>query len=292
MGIENRDYYRDEERRARMQAGLPSVNSWPVWQRLVSITFLVFVMQLLFAGFTSWFSLSARDVFQHGQVWRLLTYAFLHAPQDIFHILFNMLLLYFFGRRLESMYGSREFGLFYCVSAVFAGICFLGFDLYFHDLASAIGASGAVIAVTILYALHFPHERIYLWGLIAVEMRWLAAFILIIDLHPVLLQLGGGQSLDQVAHTAHLGGALFAWLYYTRALRLSRWLTWPQEWRILRGGSRHTRLKVYRGDLDENLDGEVDRILAKIQEQGESSLSDAERRTLQKASERYKNRNS
>lgn len=290
MGIEDREYYRDEERGRPAFGSTGNVGAWPVWQRLVALTFIVFVLQLLFRPLTSWFSLSADTVFLQGQVWRLLTYAFLHSPTSIFHILFNMLLLYVFGRRLESMYGSREFAWYYCVSAIFAGLCFLAFDLYFRNLASAIGASGAVIAVTILYALHFPRERIWIWGLIAVEMRWVAAFIIIIDLHPVLMQLGGGVNSDGVAHTAHLGGALFAWVYYRNGLRLSRWMEWTGKLTGSLRRSRGPRLKVYRGAPQEDLDDEVDRILAKIQEHGEASLTNKERATLKKASERYKQR--
>lgn len=291
MGIENRDYFRDDEqRRGPGGYGGSSAGSWPVWQKLLAITGVAFVIQLLIPSFTDWFELAPDAVIYYGQVWRLLTYAFLHNPLQIFHILFNMLLLFFFGRRLESMYGGREFAWFYCISAIFAGICFLGFGLYFRDLTPVIGASGAVMAVTILYALHFPRERILLWGLIAVEMRWLAAFILILDLHPVLLQLSGNGFPDQVAHTAHLGGALFAWIYYSNKLRLSTWTRSVEDAVKTRTAQQRTKLKIYREESEADLEGEVDRILQKIQDHGEASLSDRERKTLQQASQKYKNR--
>ena len=93
-----------------------------------------------------------------GQVWRLLTHAFCHDRYGVFHILFNMLFLYWFGCTLESMYGSREFLLFYLAAAVFAGLAFVGLDLYTGSRIPGIGASGAVMAVTMLYAMHFPRD--------------------------------------------------------------------------------------------------------------------------------------
>ena len=74
--------------------------------------------------FTDALELNVDRVVFHGEVWRLLTYAFLHDPGDIFHILFNMLLLYWFGCDMEEMYGPREFLVFYLVSAVAGGVAF------------------------------------------------------------------------------------------------------------------------------------------------------------------------
>src|SRR2546430_1200371 len=65
-----------------------------------------------------WFELDTRKVIQHGQVWRLLTHAFCHDRFGIFHILLNMLFLYWFGCTVESMYGAREFLLFYLTAAL------------------------------------------------------------------------------------------------------------------------------------------------------------------------------
>src|SRR5713226_4463770 len=64
------------------------------------------------------------DKVLHGQVWRLLTYAFLHDPYNYMHILFNMLFLWWFGSDVEDLYGPKEFLLFYLLSAVVGGVCF------------------------------------------------------------------------------------------------------------------------------------------------------------------------
>jgi membrane associated rhomboid family serine protease len=293
MGIYNRDYFRDDDS-PQQPGGFGNTGGapWPVWQRLIVLTVLVFVAQIMLPRLTLWFIMSPEEVLGSGQVWRLLTYAFLHDPRQIFHILFNMLLLFVFGRRIESMYGSREFAWFYCVSAIFAALCYLAFGLYLGDLTGMLGASGAVMAVLILYALHFPYDKIYIWGILGIEMRWLALFIIVIDLHPVLLQLKGNTTSDQVAHMAHLGGAFFAWLYFSQKLRITRWTEQFSGWtRATRKPSlRRSKLKVYYEEPEDNWEEQVDRLLQKIQDEGEASLTEAERQTLKRASERFKNR--
>ncbi|MCG6156802.1 rhomboid family intramembrane serine protease [Rubinisphaera margarita] len=260
---------------------------WPVWKKLILITVIAFVGQLFFPLVNIWFDLASEAVLQ-GQIWRLLTYAFLHDPGNLFHLLFNMLLIYFFGRRLESMYGSREFGLFYCAAAIFAGLCYVAWSMAMADLTPAVGASGAAVALVFLYALHFPREQVMLWGLIAVQMRWLAGFILLVDLLPVLSELGGRGSTDQIAHMAHLGGILFAFLYFKFRLRLAPLTTSFGS----SGARRNPKLKIYRDEDPQVMEQEVDRILQKIAEKGEASLTSKERKTLTQASERYKNRKS
>jgi membrane associated rhomboid family serine protease len=94
-----------------------------------------------------------------GQVWRLVTAAFLHDRGGVFHILFNMLALFWFGVTLESMYGGREFLIFYLAGAVAASLAHVGLDLYLGSNVPAVGASGAVMAVLMVYAIHYPRTR-------------------------------------------------------------------------------------------------------------------------------------
>ena len=94
-----------------------------------------------------------------GQVWRLLTYAFLHEPNTLWHILFNMLFLWWFGSDLERMYGPKEFLAFYLGAAFVGGLAGVGFYLLSHDPTPGLGASGAVTALLVLFAFHFPHQQ-------------------------------------------------------------------------------------------------------------------------------------
>ena len=240
----------------------------------------------------SWLQLETPKVFT-GQVWRLITCAFCHDRKNIGHIFFNMLLLWIFGRRLESMYGSKEFLLFYLAAAVVASVCYMAIDLVSGDPTAMIGASGAIMALVTLYAVHFPTQTIYVMFIIPVEIRWLVLFYAIYDLHPLLLQASGEQMNDSVAHAAHLGGLAFGYYYAKRQFRLfplwSRLETW---WKARRRGLRVVgdAPAAGRSARSQQLADEMDAILKKISEQGEGSLTNAERKTLERASRELRNR--
>jgi membrane associated rhomboid family serine protease len=240
-----------------------------------------------------WLQLETDKVFR-GQIWRLLTCAFCHDRAGIWHLLFNMLFLYWFGVTLESMYGSREFLLFYLTAAVCASLAYVALDLVTGRPAPMIGASGAVMAVTMLYAIHYPRRTICILWLIPIEVRWLVVLYVIFDLHPVLLALAGDRLYSGVAHAAHLGGLAFGFLYWKFDLRLE---PFADRVRLPRWGQRSAPRKPARlvsgtgGLSPSDLDAQVDEILRKIHDHGEASLTDDERATLQLASQQYKNRN-
>lgn len=231
----------------------------------------------------------------HGQVWRLITHAFCHERFGIWHIFFNMLFLYWFGCTIEAMYGTREFVLYYLVAAILGGLAYVGLELATGSRHPGIGASGAVMAVTMLYAIHFPRETIYIFWLVRIEMRWLMLGYVIFDLHPVLLQLGGANPFTGVGHAAHLGGLLFGFLYGWYEWRLEPLLAWLPASR--RSVKRRPRLRVVREPQplepppapDPEME-QIDDILRKIAESGQASLNDDERALLQRASEKMKSR--
>ena len=97
-----------------------------------------------------WLQLETRKVIFRGQVWRLVTYAFCHDRMGIWHLLLNMVALFWFGVTLETMYGQREFLLFYLGGAVVAALANVGLDLWLGSSIPAIGASGAVMGVLML----------------------------------------------------------------------------------------------------------------------------------------------
>jgi membrane associated rhomboid family serine protease len=215
-----------------------------------------------------WCELDTNKVVHQGQVWRLLTHAFCHDRNGIFHIVFNMLFLYWFGCTLEMMYGWREFLLFYLTAAVFAGLVYVGLELYTRSSIPAIGASGAVMAVVMLYAMHFPREPIrIIW--FSVEMRWLVLFYLIWDLHPVLLAIAGDRLYTGVASAAHVGGLAFGFLYAKFDWRLESMLRWVPAWgvpykgRAPRSGS--SGLRVRPAPTPET---RLDKVLKKLSQVG------------------------
>src|SRR5262249_2185013 len=117
-----------------------------------------------------WFALVPSKVIQQGQVWRLITHAFCHDRYGLWHILLNMLALYWFGVTLEIMFGRREFAVFYFAGILAAAFTNIALDLYLGNDTPAIGASGAVMAVMMLYTWHFPHSVLYVCWVIPMEM--------------------------------------------------------------------------------------------------------------------------
>src|SRR5262249_11368792 len=125
-----------------------------------------------------WFSLRVADVMQ-GEVWRLLTYAFLHG--SFRHLFWNMLFLWWFGSDVEELYGWREFLCFYLLASIVGGLGYMVHvavqpDFFMmpnvRQFIPAIGASGAITAVLLLCAFHFPTRQILVMLLIPVPI-WL-----------------------------------------------------------------------------------------------------------------------
>ena len=118
----------------------------------------------------------------------------------------------------------------------------------------------------------------------------MVALYVIFDLHPVLLALAGDQMGSGVAHAAHLGGLAFGFIYWKQSLRLEPLWDGLRRWRWPRwfGPRRNIRLFKPRETLEDDLDELVDDILIKVHEQGEASLTDAEREVLRIAGQRYR----
>src|SRR5439155_10050597 len=122
-----------------------------------------------------------------------------HSRLAIWHIVINMFLLYWFGTRLESMYGSREFLLFYLAAALCGSAAYVALALYTGSNAPAIGASGAVMGVMMLYTIFYPFETFLICWVVPVPLWILLSLYVLYDLHPVLLALSGEQLFLGVA---------------------------------------------------------------------------------------------
>jgi membrane associated rhomboid family serine protease len=241
-----------------------------------------------------WLELSPEKTVYEGQVWRLVTCAFCHHRFSVWHILFNMLMLYWFGTRLERMYGSREFLLFYLAAAVCSSVAYVGLAFYSGSMVPAIGASGAVMGVMMLYVIYYPFETFLLFWMIPVPLWVLMSVYVIYDLHPVLLELAGDRVFTGVAHAGHLGGLAFGAVYYRFGLRLETLIDRAAPRPRLRRRYRqpailpHPSIKA-APERDELAD-RLDEVLQKISEQGTEGLTDAERQILMQASAKYRDR--
>lgn len=290
MGIESRDYLRSDDGPRSFGGAMTGTD---FVKGLIIANVIVFVLQLLTARthfVEYWLALGPDDVTQRFQVWRLLTYAFCHSTQSIFHILMNMYILYVTGRRIQAYYGPKEFLLFYLAAAILSGLGFIAMELVMGQVGYAIGASGAVASVFIVYAMRHPREQWLLFFVIPVQVKWLCILFILFDLNPLLVELGGGSAPTGIAHAAHLAGYLFGFLYERNNWRLSGLVSGISTDK-LKLPKRRSHLKVYAPEDEAgDIEARVDELLQKVHEQGESSLTDEERALLTEASRRYRTR--
>jgi len=299
MGFQDRGYYRPDR-------GAFGGSEWSAVNVIIAINVAVWLANFIFAG--NLFSgllppFSINRIFclpedlprQPQYFWSLLTYGFLHDASSPWHLIFNMLTLWFFGREIEALLGRWEFLRFYCASVIFAGVAWVVVERFSHPEttgAPLIGASGGVMAELAANLWYYPRQTLLLYGVLPVPAWALGLLYLVSD-------VGGiGDQTSKVAHVAHLGGALFGVLYAWRdwdldglTTSMTRWLERRPQMRVVRPeeDARTPARGATSGD-DATLDEEVDRILAKISRSGESSLTAAERETLTRASRRLKDR--
>lgn len=140
--------------------------------------------------------------------YQLLTHMFSHSAsgsQMFFHILFNMFTLWMFGRILENVWGTKRFLIFYFICGLGAAVLHLAVQYYSGANSIAVGASGAVMGVLVAFAMTFPNTELYIMFIpVPVKAKWAITGLILIDLFFGLY----GASGDNIAHYAHLGGAL------------------------------------------------------------------------------------
>jgi membrane associated rhomboid family serine protease len=202
--------------------------------------------------------------------WTPITYMFLHG--GLWHLFFNMLGLYFFGPTLESRLGSRHFIFLYFASGI------SGAALTFLMPAPIIGASGGVFGVFLGFAYFWPRQRIMIWGIIPVEAWLLVAIMTAVS----IFQIGEG-----VAHFAHLGGYVGAFLYLkvmearSPAKQFKRKAVGESKRVFSTDGSDLKRWgAIPLNALHPINRHEVDRLLTKARATGVASLTADERATL------------
>lgn len=201
---------------------------------LVIACAVTFVLQFgAGAEMTLIFGLTPFAVLEKLFVWQFFTYLFLHG--DFWHLFFNMFALWMFGCELERYWGSREFLRFFLVTGVGAGVLSILFDPLGQT--PTIGASGSIYGILMAYGMMFPDRQVYLYFLFPIKVKYFVAFLGAIAFFSAL-----GTSGSTIAHVAHLGGMVFAFLY------LKGWLSWSgmrqssHRWRIKR---MRERFKVY-----------------------------------------------
>ncbi|MBZ5556057.1 MAG: rhomboid family intramembrane serine protease [Acidobacteriia bacterium] len=178
---------------------------------LIGANVAMFVLTTFMPSIIVWFGLVPVQVVHEFRVWQLVSYMFLHG--GLFHILFNMLALWMFGTDLERRWGTRFFLKFYFVTGIGAGVLTVLFSLLPFGFAQqvhysiVIGASGAIYALLLAYAMYFPDRRIYMYFVFPIPVRVFVTIMGAIALYSSLGESGG------VANATHLGGLLVGYLY-------------------------------------------------------------------------------
>jgi membrane associated rhomboid family serine protease len=202
--------------------------------------------------------------------WTLVSYMFLHG--GVWHLLFNMLGLFFFGPRLEDELGAKDFLLLYFISGI-AGALFS-----FTTPASAIvGASGAVYGILLGFAYFWPRDQILIWGVLPVEARWMVVIMTVLSLY------GGFSGGDDVAHFAHLGGFAGGYLFL-RLRKPGKNKAAPPVLTNPTHAELHRWARINRETMHEVNRAELERIEAKIRAGGAAGLTPAEREFMNRFS--------
>lgn len=313
MGIYDRDYYRDEDSEGGAASGLPQTTV----VRLIILNVALYFLDLFLGGprhaLTAALTLTPDDLARPWQWWHLLSYAFAHNPYQMGHLAANMLGLWFFGREVEAVYGRWEFLRIYLAAAFLGGLAWLVRSAAMGAGAGGVmGASGAVIAVVILFALRFPHRQVLFMMFIPMP-AWVMGIIYVVA---DLAAATSGVNSGNIAYDVHLVGAAFAFLYYRlswnlgrfalpwprrwawpRRIALPRWLRWPRGNPLRRSAPGDTaesgdELRIFRPDQTDgsyqDLDARADAVLAKLHQQGDESLTADERRVLEAYSRRMR----
>jgi rhomboid family protein len=237
-------------------------------QRILIANIGMFFVQQTMPGVTE--SLMFVPVGALARPWTIITYMFLHA--GFMHIFLNMLGLYFFGPRVEQRLGESRFLWLYFLSGISGALL----SMWLAPHSALIGASAAVYGVVLAFARFWPTDKIYIWGVLPLEARWLVIITIVMAIYSGLNGSSGG-----VADFAHLGGYVGAYLY----------LRWLEE---TKGSKRFRELAVQAPPLQQlagwkrvniqsvhelNRD-EVNRILDKISASGLGSLTAQEKQFL------------
>ena len=234
-----------------------------------------------------WGNFNITQAIYHLQLWRWVTYQFLH--DGFFHFLFNMIVLFFFGPQMEAWWGSRRYLAFYLICGTCGAFFYtlLAFVPGLLDVTAGtgmVGASGSVFGILIGCAVLYPHQRIMLlFPPIPMTMRTLSLVVLGI----AVLSLVVG-SANAGGEAAHLGGAILGFVLVKNPRFLgfaehigTGWFKQVTLRRLQRKAQRQRRVM----DAEQ---AEVDQILDKVREQGMHSLTTAEKRKLKRATDRQR----
>jgi len=294
MAVADRHYMRDEYHPPRMTTIL-----------IVALigAFVIQSLLLFYGGINLIPQLGLTAVgMTSGKIWQLLTFQFLHSVPWPWHVLFNCLGLYFFGRSVEETLGSRKFLWLYFISGTAGGLLQVLVTLLpNHSDIPVVGASAGVCGLIAIFCSMYPMRELTIWIYffpITIRARYFLMFLGFFSLFGTLVPFDG------VAHAAHLGGIVLGMGYVRWGERVSqRFSGWGllrkrrRKQELVRAASvrgRPWRVKTKQAERAEPegdfMSKEIDPILDKISAQGIHSLSEQEKRVLETARKKINTR--
>lgn len=259
-------------------------------EKIIYINVFLFLITVLFSNFIiNWFALpSSLDNFI-SKPWTIITYAFLH--QNLFHILSNLLVLYYLGNLFLDFHTKKQFINLYFLGALFGAAMFLTY-YYIVDKSHAFplaGASAAVTAIFIAIATKIPRYAIRLRFIGSIELWVLAAIWIVLS----ILQL---TNPDKGSAIAHLSGAVFGYIYANQLIKgneIGKWFesiinyfanffSAPKKKSSLKTVYK-SKKKASSNQVSKSKQRQIDDILDKISKSGYESLSQEEKNFLFRA---------
>lgn len=138
--------------------------------------------------------------------WQIFTYMFIHG--GFMHLLLNMFILWMFGMELENIWGSKKFLLYYLMCGIGAGMANQFIAPFFTSVGPTVGASGAIYGILAAFAYLFPNRLIYIYFLLPIKAKYVIMFYMALDLMNII-----SRADTNIAHVAHLGGAVIGLIY-------------------------------------------------------------------------------
>lgn len=233
-----------------------------------------------------WLSLSSTSLEAFIRPWTWFSHMFLHT--GFWHILWNMLFLYWFGRIVGDFIGDDKVIPLYVMGGLMGGLFyFLSANILPYGQGQqyyAMGASAAAMAMVVGAATLSPDYNMRLLLIGDVKLKYVAAVLIFLDL------IGTAGSMNTGGHFGHLGGALMGYIFIEQLRRGNNLGAWVNTLLNFRVATKRRRLKVVHragesGPIELNEEDELNRILDKIKTEGLSSLSEREKAFLQKMSE-------
>ncbi len=243
----------------------------PFIKVMIIVNFVVFLLQqdYLMPGLSGIFGLTPYTFFKDfpNQLYQPFSYMFLHG--GLGHFFFNMLILWMFGTEIELTWGTKRFAKFYLLGGLAGAV--LTLIVKSSQIAPMVGASAAIYSVMVAYWFLYPNRQLYIASVLPVQVKWAIPGMMLLGF------LFGGAN---VAHFAHLGGALFGILYMKTDFGM---LSFSKKLKERKYKKQEAKFEKNRKNAEKVMN-RVDDVLDRINEVGIENLTKEERKILDDAS--------